>query len=226
MDFGDRLKFTLVGWLSANLLRLWFWTCRVEIEDDVLTNQFVSEGRSTLIVTWHRAAIFGIWYMATLCRAAIMISRSKDGEYLARLAQSLGMVPVRGSSGHGGGQALNEMIRYMNNGSGCYAATVADGPRGPRYVAKKGMVILAMRTGLPLLPYMWSCDNAWVFKNAWDKTMLPKPFSRIVVKAGLPRNYPAVMSQEEMEQACTELSRELNRLTREVDAQMGYNDPP
>jgi lysophospholipid acyltransferase (LPLAT)-like uncharacterized protein len=225
MSFLESLKYRLVGWLAGTLLRLWFCTCRVEIEENKLMEQFVKPGLSTLVVTWHRAAIYGIYYMSTQCRAAIMISRSKDGEYLARLARNLGMVPVRGSSGRGGSQALDEMVSYMKEDSPRYAATVGDGPKGPRYEAKKGMVVLAMRTGLPLMTYMWSCDRAWIFKKAWDKTMLPKPFSRIVVKAGRIFTYPPEMSQEEIETACQELSGELNRLTREVDAKVGYIDP-
>ena len=68
-----------------------------------------------------------------------MISRSKDGEYLARFAAKMGIVPVRGSSQRGGFQALLEMAESAEHGVRCkYAATVADGPRGPRYQRQEG----------------------------------------------------------------------------------------
>jgi lysophospholipid acyltransferase (LPLAT)-like uncharacterized protein len=225
MRFWDNLKYSLVGWAAGVLLRLWFSTCRIEPLDNRLKDEFVRDGQSALMVSWHRAVIYGVHFLARQCKAAALISLSKDGEYLARLARTMGIVPVRGSSNRGGKQALDELVRYMNSGAPRYAATVADGPRGPRYKAKKGMIVLSMRTRVPLLTYMWSCDNAWVFKNAWDKTMLPKPFSRIVITSGKSFTYPEKMSSEEMDAALIELEQELNRLTQKVDAKVGYIDP-
>jgi hypothetical protein len=174
--------------------------------------------------SWHRAAIFFIHLFGPL-KPAIMVSRSKDGELLARYLSIMGCQPVRGSSSKGGAEALAEMEQMLKSGQATNAATVADGPRGPRYEAKVGMVLLAMRTGLPLLPLIWSCDRAWVFKKAWDRTMIPKPWARVKVAYGLPQHIPRHLDKEGLERARLELEREINRLREKTDRMCGHRDP-
>ncbi len=117
-------------------MRLLFATCRVEVLPAGIEEAFFGAGRPAVGVAWHQGAVFFLWYFGRR-RAAVMISRSKDGEYLARFAAHMGCVPVRGSSRKGGSAALLEMARLLREGEVGYAATVADGPQGPRHVAKK-----------------------------------------------------------------------------------------
>ncbi|BEQ15024.1 hypothetical protein FAK_20900 [Desulfoferula mesophila] len=221
---GQRLQFWLVSHIAAMLVRLVFCTCRVKILRNDLVEKYFNQGRSGIGVTWHRGAIFSLYYFGRI-HPAVMISRSKDGEYLARYLKIMGGVPVRGSSSRGGLAALKEMAQYLLEGPARYAATVADGPRGPRYVAKKGMISLAARTGLPLLPLMWSAKRVWVLKNTWDRTMIPKPFATIYFSAGREFRYPPDIKGEAMEAALRELQDELNRVKDELDAISGYQDP-
>ena len=175
-DFSrwDRLKYWLVARLASWLLRALFYTCRVEMLREDLLWKYFQSGRKAIGVTWHRGAIFFLHFFAPQ-KPAIMISRSRDGEYLASYLQALGGVPVRGSSSRGGRAALKEMANYLLAAPGRYAATVADGPQGPRYQAKAGMITLAMMTGLPLIPLMWSAKRVWVLRRTWDRTMIPMP---------------------------------------------------
>jgi lysophospholipid acyltransferase (LPLAT)-like uncharacterized protein len=81
----------------------------------------------------------------------VMTSRSFDGEYIARFIQRFGYGAARGSSSRGATGAVVEMVRLMR--AGCATAFTIDGPRGPRYVAKMGAVLLAKKTGNPILPF-------------------------------------------------------------------------
>ncbi len=220
----ERFKFWLVSQLAARLVRAIFRTCRVEILRPDLVNKYFNQGLPGIGVTWHRGAIFSLYFFGKK-HPAIMISRSRDGEYLARYLSIMGGVPVRGSSSRGGLAALKEMADYLQGGPGRYAATVADGPRGPRCVAKKGMIVLAAHTGLPLVPLMWSSKQVWVLKNAWDRTMIPKPFAKVVFSAGHERHYPPDLKGQAMETARQELEQELNRLRDDLDAITGYREP-
>lgn len=220
----ERLKFCLVSQLAARLVRALFSTCRVKILRPDLVDKYFKQGRPAIGITWHRGAIFFL-YLFGKQRPAVMISRSRDGEYLARYLKIMGGVPVRGSSSRGGMSALKEMAEYLQDGPGRYAATVADGPRGPRYVAKKGMIALAAQTGLPLLPLAWSADRVWVLKNSWDRTMIPKPFAKVVITAGREFHYPPDIRGQEMEAARLELEREMNRIKDDLDAITGYHEP-
>ncbi|MCB2190513.1 MAG: lysophospholipid acyltransferase family protein [Deltaproteobacteria bacterium] len=220
----QRVQFWLVSQLAARLVRTLFRTCRVKILRNDLAEKYFSKGRSAIGVTWHRGAIFSLYFFGKQ-HPAVMISRSKDGEYLARYLSIMGGVPVRGSSSRGGIAALKEMADYLQGGATRYAATVADGPRGPRYKAKKGMIVLASQTGLPLLPLMWSSDRVWVLKNTWDRTMIPKPFAKLVCTAGKEFRYPPGIRGRELEAARQELEDELNRLKDELDQITGYHEP-
>lgn len=213
------------AWLGGLLLRLWFSTCRVEMLSKEEEQRFLVGNQPAIGITWHQHAIFFLWRFG-FTGAAVMISRSKDGEYLARFASRMGCVPVRGSSSRGGVAALKEMARALDSGVVNHAATVADGPRGPRRKAKKGMIVLAMNTGLPLFPIAWSADRCWVLKSTWDQTMLPKPFAKIKMMAGKELRFPPEMSGEQLEQARRDLEDELNRITDELDRLCGRDMPP
>lgn len=221
----DRCKYWLVSQLAARLLRVLFRTCRVEILRSDLVEKYFAAGRGGIGITWHRGAIFSLYFFGPY-QPAIMVSRSRDGEYLARYLAIMGGVPVRGSSSRGGPAALKEMAAYLKAAPGRYAATVADGPRGPRYQAKAGMITLAMRTGLPLIPLMWSARRVWVLKRAWDRTTIPKPFAKVLFSGGPEFRYPPDMTPAQKEQARLELEQALNRLKDELDGLTGYQDPP
>jgi hypothetical protein len=221
----QRAAFWLAGQVGARLTRLMFRTCRVELVPPNLDEEHFSEQQPFIGVTWHRSAIFFLFHYGEQ-HPAIMISRSRDGEYLARFTAAMGGVPVRGSSRHGGMEALIAMANLLKAGEVKYAATVADGPRGPRFVAKPGMILLAMRTGLPLIPLMWSSRRVWVFKKTWDRTMIPKPFARVLVSTGKAFQYPSKMSAEDMEAARLELETELNRIREKLDRLCGFESAP
>lgn len=94
---------------------------------------------------------------------SVMISQSKDGEYIARVAASYGIDTARGSSTRGGGAALREMLRDVRAGKN--VAFTPDGPKGPARVAKEGMIYAAQASGLPIVPVIVgakkksSCDR-------------------------------------------------------------------
>ncbi len=223
-SLGQRLLFWLSTNLAGRLVGLMLRTCRVGILSPREEQLYLREKNPLIAATWHRGAIFFLYFFGHL-RPAIMVSRSKDGEFLARFIELYGGLPVRGSSSKGGGAALRTMAEMVGSGQTNFAATVADGPRGPRYQAKAGMIMLAMHTGLPLLPVMWSADRAWVLKKTWDHTMIPKPFAKVKLMAGRELRYPQHLDKQGLEAARLELERELNRLREELDHLCAFVEP-
>ena len=132
--------------LATLILKTWFSTCRIRILHEDFHKEFFLGSRQFIGVTWHRASIFFVYYYG-LFHPLVMFSQSQDGEYLARFAEKCGVVPVRGSSKRGGEKALIQMIRYLKAGNRI-ASTVLDGPQGPRFKAKRGLLLLAKKTGL------------------------------------------------------------------------------
>ncbi len=149
-----------------------------------------------------------------------MASRSKDGELIARWLVRHGYIAARGSTGKGGGTALQQMIARVR--AGHTAALTVDGPKGPPRVVQPGVLRLVRETGAWILPHTYSCTRP-LFLRSWDSYMIPKPFSRCVVGYGEPFAIPEEMPDEE---ALAKIGAAVDAITREVDRAAGVHPPP
>lgn len=210
--------------LITLLARLWFGTVRVRILNRSIYEDYFRSAHTGNVVagSWHRHAIFLFYFFRDLGRRGIMISRSLDGEMTAGIARRFGYTPIRGSSSRGGTAALQEMVRFMAApGPKRLCGTAVDGPRGPARVLKKGMLALAKESGAWFVPMACSADRVWTFPRAWDRTILPKPFSRVLIDFGQPFRVPADLSGEGLEALRKQTENSLNRLTDRVDRLCG-----
>lgn len=112
-----------------------------------------------------------------------MNSRHRDGEIVSRVLAGFGIESTRGSSTRGAVPGFLNLVRASRRGMDI--ALIPDGPRGPAGVAKGGAAELAVATGAPLFPMAVSCSNAWRL-GTWDRLLLPRPFSRMVLVVGEP----------------------------------------
>jgi lysophospholipid acyltransferase (LPLAT)-like uncharacterized protein len=206
--------------LASRILKIWFGTCRIRILNEDLYKEFFLGDRQFIGVSWHRSSIFGCYYYGPF-HPLVMFSPSRDGEYLTTFAQKCGIIPVRASSKKGGEKGLIHMIRALKAGNRMCATNV-DGPQGPRFKAKRGFLLLAKKTGVPLLPYMWSARNPITLEKSWDRTMIPRPFSQVVVTYGPPLYIPEDCNDLEMEAFQQELEKRINTIMIEVDQACGY----
>lgn len=224
----QRAKAVIMGFSITWLARLWFGTVRVTIiNQPVYDRHFRQTGLPHHVVagSWHRHSIFMFYFFRNLGNRLIMISRSLDGEMTADIAKRLGYTPVRGSSTRGGRQALHQMIEVINKGDKKYlCGTAVDGPQGPPRKLKKGMVAVARQTGALFIPMACSGDRVITFPKAWDKTIIPKPFSRMVIAFGEPKTIPEDIADDELKSLCQNIEDELNQMTDKVDRICGY--PP
>ncbi len=155
-----------------------------------------------------------------------MASASKDGELAAQASKRFGWIPVRGSSTRRGSEALMEMRTLLEKGHG--GGLLVDAPTGPPYISKMGIIILAKRTGLPIVPVMWNADRSWRI-SSWDRSIVPKPFSNIVFLYGNSLiHIPRDASREECEAFRKDLDESLRQLMFQTDHFFhsdGINDP-
>ncbi|MBI4764144.1 MAG: hypothetical protein HY787_06020 [Deltaproteobacteria bacterium] len=113
------------------------------------------------------------------------------------------------------------MIRHLKAGNRI-CSTVLDGPQGPRFKAKRGLLLLAKRSRVPLLPIIWSSPRPLTLEKTWDKTMIPRPFSEVFINYGTPLTIPPDCNELEMEALQQELENRLNAIMVEVDQSCGY----
>lgn len=222
----EKLLLAVLPRVATWLTRLWFGTVRVEILNKEIYDEYFlgNNGKEGVVAaSWHRHAIFFFYFFRKLDNGAIMISKSKDGELTSRIAKRFGYTPVRGSSSRGGEEALQAMMNYMNEGKEKkFCGTAVDGPKGPARKLKKGMLALAKETGALFIPMACSGTRVYTFSKAWDKTILPLPFSKLVIIFHPPFKVPQTLSEEEMENLRQQTEDILNKLTDKVDKICGY----
>lgn len=143
---------------------------------------------------WHGDELFLIRHFA-FSQMAVLVSRSRDGEIQNHFLTRLGYQVVRGSSSRGAVGGLKGLIDRVR-AAGVSASLAVDGPRGPVYQVKPGVLKLAQQTGLPIIPGAASAEWRFVFKKAWNKAYLPLPFSKCVVVYGAPMPVPENITEE------------------------------
>ncbi len=158
---------------------------------------------------WHGDELALIGYYANR-KLAVLSSLSKDGTIMATTLELLGYQVFRGSSSRGGARGLIGLIRAVQGGS--QAALAVDGPKGPIYEVKPGIVELAHRTERPIIPVRTRCNRAWFFPRAWNKSYLPKPFARVVVEYGEPLMQNEAIQELETEKACAIIKEQLDSM--------------
>jgi lysophospholipid acyltransferase (LPLAT)-like uncharacterized protein len=158
-----------------------------------------ADGQVPIYTFWHNRVFLSTYFFRAR-GIVVMTSQSFDGEYIARFIQRFGYGAARGSSTRGGIGAIVEMVRLMRAGKP--TAFTIDGPKGPRYVAKMGAVLLAKKTGCPILPFTISAERFWEV-NSWDKFQIPKPFTRARVIIA-----PPILVRPDLDEAGLEAKRD------------------
>jgi lysophospholipid acyltransferase (LPLAT)-like uncharacterized protein len=215
-SFWQRLAIPLITWAGFLVVRVIGPTLRlaVSFEDGAPASMAT---RPMILAFWHDC-IFPAIYAWRNLRIRVMSSDSFDGEYTGRIIRKFGFVKVRGSSSHGAVRGLLGMRREIEQG-----ATVAftiDGPRGPRYVAKPGPVVLARATGAPMVAFHIALENAWKL-NTWDRSLVPKPFSRALLRVSRQIAVPASATDAERERFHAELQASLDRVRDFAEENVG-----
>ena len=173
----------LVGPFIGGFYRLWCRTLRYDLIHRESCEALIREGNSLVFTLWHDE-VFAVPFQCRDWKVFTIVSRSTDGEYLARLLQEYDIYPLRGSSSRGGLAALLRGVKIMRD-EGRHACITIDGPRGPRHEVKDGALYLAHRAGAYIVPMRVAYSSAKIF-GSWDKFALPWPFSRVAILVGEP----------------------------------------
>jgi lysophospholipid acyltransferase (LPLAT)-like uncharacterized protein len=213
--FPLREELKIRGWTALALGALWALGMTIR-------KQYI--GGEELLACWkrHQQVILVFWHSRILFmpfpyqghKACIMNSIHRDGEIITRVIRRFGIRAVRGSSTRGWIGGLKGMLEAYRHGYDLIV--VPDGPRGPRYRAKPGVLQLARATGAPIFPI--TCSAAWKFTvPSWDRLIVPLPFSRVRYVAGPQILVPPDASAAQMEEKRQELEETLTRISIEAD---------
>ncbi|MGA9389227.1 MAG: lysophospholipid acyltransferase family protein [Candidatus Sulfotelmatobacter sp.] len=174
-------------------------------------------GQRPLILCFWHACIIPATYLFRNVGVRVMSSYSYDGEYMGRIIRKFGFVAVKGSSSRNAVRALLGLRRALKEGWA--VAFSLDGPRGPRYKVKPGPIALARASGVSLSTFHMAVESAWVL-NTWDRLIIPKPFSRVLVSFGQLIPVPSDASDADLEGYQQHLQKSLDRVREFSEANL------
>lgn len=205
----QRFQIFVASWIGYLAVLLIGRTLRWHVEGWENWEAARRSGKGIIYTFWHREIFSSCWFWRRR-GIVVMTSQNFDGEYIARIIERHGYGASRGSSSRGAGRSLAEMARCLRSGRD--AAFTIDGPRGPKFVAKRGSVILSRSTGAAILCFHIALRKACVFSKTWDQTQFPHPFSRAAIFIAP----PIVVTEDADEEAQNRSQREVQKVLDEL----------
>ena len=219
----QRIALRVVPWLTHALLILLGSTLRFEHSwdgDPPLPPGADQPPQGAIVPFWHGCLLLAAYYFRGL-DAAIMVSSSFDGELITRVANRLGTRTIRGSSTRGAVRALLGMREQAAQGA--FTSFTPDGPKGPRFVAKPGPLLLARSMQRPIYCFYCAPRRAWQL-NTWDRLLIPKPFTKVHLRWSKPIEVPAGASSEEMKTFYGQMQAALEDVRLEAERRAKASD--
>jgi lysophospholipid acyltransferase (LPLAT)-like uncharacterized protein len=211
MSIRKELKYAIIRHIvtfpAYYLLNVYAKTISLTLENDNEVRNHVTNNGRVILASWHQR-FFGGFYLPKIFDRpiSIMISQSRDGDFIADVVRRIGWAPVRGSGSRGGKQALRTLVEEIKNSLLC--GHIIDGPRGPARVIKPGLISLASHSGAAICPTYVFYERPWIF-NSWDRFMVPKPFSRVIIRFDSLVFVPEDVDSELFEEIRSDLERNM-----------------
>jgi len=210
-----RMQIPIIAWAVYGIIRVIGPTLRIEMVGVGNAIQIRNTGEPGIGAIWHRCIFTAAWVWRNR-GVVVMNTVNFDGQWTRRVVERLGFGTAQGSSSRGAVEGLLAMGRQIEAGK--HVAFTIDGPRGPRYVAKPGPVILARRTGSPISAVHFGLQWAITFKKSWDLFQVPLPFSGAVMFVAPPIYVPKDADSDIMKQKQNEMQAALERVRDDAES--------
>ncbi len=181
--------------------------------------EYATSGQPAIFVMWH-GRLLGLPEMVKTTKISVLVSHSRDGRIISRMAADFGIGSIWGSGSKNSLSGYREMRRHLASGKSI--CITPDGPRGPARKAAMGAISLAKSSGVPLVPMAWSSTNMKKV-NSWDSMALPKLFGKGVTICGAPIHIPKNIDATTLEKLCLKLEDAINTVTAEADMTYGHS---
>jgi len=210
----QRLGLPVLGWLAARVVGLIGSSLRWDVHGWENLEAAQKLDKRLVYAFWHSEIFAATWFWRKR-GIVVMSGYNFDARFTANVIGRHGYEIARGSASRGGARALVGMVRAIQRGHD--TAFTIDGPRGPRHVAKAGAVMLAKASGAPILCFHIQPTRAWVFRKSWDRTEIPRPFTRAAMFIAPPIVVAQNASEAEQAAKLQEVQAVLDGLVREGD---------
>ncbi len=213
----EKLALAIVPPLGFAYIRFLHATMRFEFRGTEHLERARRDHGGFILTFWHSRFLL-MPYSYPGPRLTVLSSRHRDAEMLNRILVRFGLEISRGSSTRGGTEALLDILRKVKRGYD--VGITPDGPRGPRRRVKPGVIVAARLAGIPMVPVAFSASPARRLRS-WDRTVIPRPFSRGLFLYGAPIQVPRDADDTEAERLRLRVETELDRVTDAADEEVG-----
>lgn len=222
-SFLEKILFRLAYCFAWFFVHLYRWTCRVEVKGPLL--DCLNDDRPVLLTWWHQDMLFNFYFLISFAKRrkiATIVSQSKDGALAAYLIEKFGFTVLRGSSSKGGKEALDLLTDFVLKEK-AVGIIVCDGPRPPGRIAKPGIILLARKTGYPIIKIRSWGSRQHLFQKSWCKLALVFPFSRVTVWSDTPMAVSRESRRQELEEYRLEVEKRLNEMAAVSEGHFGVD---
>ncbi len=209
LPWSRRIQIPIIAGAVYSVIRVLGPTLRFETLGRAPIDAFWARKQPCIWAFWHRVILPISWYGRNR-GIVVMNTTAFDGQWTRKVIERLGFGTAQGSSSKGGLRGLQVMAQRIREGLDC--AFTIDGPRGPRYVAKVGPVLLARMTGAPIVVFHIGVDRGRTIEKTWDHFLLPGLFARAVLIGGQPIIVPRDADAEMIQAKHQEMQKELERV--------------
>jgi lysophospholipid acyltransferase (LPLAT)-like uncharacterized protein len=216
----DKLLLNMIGLFGSIVIRVMMRTLRITVEGEEKLQEIPSRNGKVIYALWHGQLFMHTYYFRKR-NIHPVISEHRDGEMIAQITRRMGYVPIRGSSTRGGVKVLLRILTKLGNRYDL--AITPDGPRGPRWKVQQGVIFLAQKTGLPIIPIVTGTDRFWELKS-WDRFRIPKPFSKALLLYGDPIFIPAELEREGHVGLMKKLENNMFAMSIELEKRLGIHE--
>ncbi len=204
-------KNPFIKYILHIIINIYLLTIRIKYENENELIDHMEKGKSAILCASHQHFFICFKGFKRYLKYDIagIVSKSKDGDLMTDVGKLNGYKAIRGSSSKGGKHAMESMIKYLKN-KNTIGAIAPDGPKGPLGIVKPGAIRIAQKSGAAIFPSSAIACSAW-HVHSWDKSQIPKPFSKVTIKFGKKIYMNSTSSNNEFEKKRIELQNSLNK---------------
>lgn len=221
LPWHRRIQIPIIAAVVYSIIRILGPTLRYEVLGRAKVEKVWAAKQPLIWAFWHRCIIPIAWYGRNR-GVVVMNTTAFDGQWTRKVIEWLGFGTAQGSSSRGGMRGLNVMAQRIAEGLDC--AFTIDGPRGPRYVAKVGPVLLARMTGAPIMVFHVGVDRGTTIEKTWDHFLLPHLFARTVLIGSEPIYVPQDADSDMIRAKHQEMQKELERVRDLAEGWFGMSE--
>lgn len=183
---------------------------KLTLKIEIIGKENIEDDKNYVLALWHNKVVSTVLALGFIKKRAGLASPSADGELISVPLEKLGYKMIRGSSGKDSVKGLVQLIKAVKEGY--TIGTPLDGPKGPAFEAKHGMIYVAQKSQKPMVFMGAAYSKKWVLSKTWDKCQIPKPFSKVICIISKPMEISKDIPVEEYQKIVEQKLNDINEL--------------